>query len=87
MAAGSGPSGSTAAAAADVVTGGPVLTLTAPAAVLPKTTLRAGQNAVWSRPARGAEAGSCDVVAAGTVPALAHLATVKTVKPVRAHLL
>lgn len=42
------------------------------------------QNAVWSCPAGGAQAGSCDVVAAGTIPALAHLATVKTVKAVRA---
>lgn len=42
------------------------------------------QNAVWSCPAGGAQGGSCDVVAAGTIPALAHLATVKTVKAVRA---
>lgn len=81
----SGPPRFTDAPAADMVTPGTILTLTGLTAALPETTLWAFQNAVWSCPAGGAEAGSCDVVAAGTVPALAHLATVKTVKAVRAH--
>lgn len=82
-----GPARLTSALAADMVTPGPILTLAGLTALLPKTTLGAFQNAVWSCPAGGAQAGSCDVVAAGTVPALAHLATVKTVKAVRASFL
>ncbi|KAK1900181.1 V-type proton ATPase subunit D [Dissostichus eleginoides] len=81
LAADSSQAGCTAAPSADVVTPGPPLTLTVRASLTPRFNDVASitQNAVWSCPAGGAQAASCDVVAAGTVPALTHLATVKTV--------